>query len=71
MMAVGAAVGGALVLSDEERRRQLLDRAREVGGQFKEALGDQWRSESPRAEEWIEQGRRQLESGSKRVLPEE
>jgi hypothetical protein len=66
MMAVGAAVGGALVLSDEERRKQLLAKAREVGGQVRQALDEQWRSASPRVEEWKEQGQRLLQSGSDR-----
>ena len=70
MMAVGAAVGGALVLSDEEKRQQLLARAKEVGDQVRQGLGDQWQSASPRVQEWREQGRRLLESGADPEQPE-
>ena len=70
MMAVGAAVGGALVLSDEEKRRQLLAGARELGRQVRRALDEEWQSASPRVEEWKEQGRLLLEPGSDREQPE-
>ena len=70
MMAVGAAVGGAMVLSDEEKRQQLLARAKEVGEQVRQMLGEQWQSASPRVQEWREQGRRLLESGTDTEQPE-
>jgi len=70
MMAVGAAVGGAMVLSDEEKRQQLLARAKEVGEQVKRLLGEQWQSASPRVQEWREQGQRLLESGADAEQPE-
>jgi hypothetical protein len=70
MMAVGAVVGGALVLSDEEKRKQLLAKARELGGEAKQLWDEQWESASPRVEEWRAYGRQWLEAGSSENQPE-
>lgn len=70
MAAVGAVVGGALVLSDEEKRRQVMAKARELSEQAKKKLSEQWPTAPPRVQEWMEQGRLMLEPGPDQAQPE-
>jgi len=48
MAAVGAVVAGALALSDEETRRQILTKARKLGERVREKLGEQRQAMQPR-----------------------